>query len=336
MEIVLYVKNLQGRGVQKVYLNLAKGLQELGHSVYFVISENKIELNYSFIKHFHIFESIEVQLDKLLSTLSNPILISNDVKISLNLKNINSKNIYYTVHMLWGERIFKQFRLLKWFELKRLYKGKQIIAVSEAVKSDLLNKVKIKPKWIEVIYDGFDIERIQTLAQQPIDFQGEYILNVGALSREKNHKLLLKSYAKLDSSLDLVILGNGKLKASLEKLTHQLGIAQRVHFLGFKSNPYSYIKHAQLVVSTSTNEALPGVAIESLILHTPIVSTNSLGICSILRGKFDVFIVRQASTLPVVIEKALKVYPTIDLDDYKQFGYRGVAQAYLNVIRRIP
>jgi hypothetical protein len=78
MEIMLYLKNLQGRGVQKVYLNLAKGLQELGHNVYFVIRENKIELDNKFLKHFYIFENIEVRLDNLLSTLSNPILISND------------------------------------------------------------------------------------------------------------------------------------------------------------------------------------------------------------------------------------------------------------------
>ncbi|HHH19372.1 MAG TPA: glycosyltransferase [Campylobacterales bacterium] len=336
MDIVLYLKNLQGRGVQKVYLNLAKGLQELGHHVHFVIRQNRIELDYRFLEHFYLFEeNVTAHLDILLAQLDDPVLIANDVKTTLELKNIAPERIYHTVHMLWGERIFKQLRLLKWFELKRLYRDKQLIGVSEAVKEDLLHKVKIEPKSIEVIADGFDIEAIQALAQEPIDVQGDYILNIGALSREKNQKLLLESYAKLDTPLALVILGEGKLKASLEKLAHQLGIAERVHFLGFKPNPYPYIKHAKLVVSTSTNEALPGVAIESLILHTPVVSTDSLGIRSVLTGKFDAFIVKQASALPAAIEKALKAYPTIGSDDYEQFGYREVALAYLNVVRRV-
>ncbi|KIM04010.1 MAG: hypothetical protein KN64_09950 [Sulfurovum sp. AS07-7] len=333
MNIVLYLKNLQGRGVQKVYLNLAKGLQELGCSVYFVIRENKIELDNKFLKHFYIFENIEVELDNLLSSLLNPILISNDVKITLNLKNINSKNIYYTVHMLWGERIFKQLRFLKWFELKQLYKNKQLIAVSDAVKKDLLTKVGIEPKSIEVIFDGFDIESIKKLANEPIDLSSDYMLNIGALSQEKNHKLLLRSYAKLNSPLDLIIIGSGKLEKSLKSLAKKLSIENKVHFVGFKSNPYPYIKNAKLVISTSTNEALPGVIIESLILNTPVVSTQSKGVSSILNGNLSPFVVKN-SKLIEAISKALKNYPSIKVEDYDKFCYKKIASCYVDYISR--
>ncbi|HFU75416.1 MAG TPA: glycosyltransferase [Campylobacterales bacterium] len=335
MDIVLYLKNLQGRGVQKVYLNLAKGLQELECSVHFVIRENYVELDNSFLEHFYIFEqNITSQLDKLLNQLDKALLIANDVATTLKLKNIESKNIYYTVHMLWGERIFKQFRFKKWFELKRLYKDKQIIAVSEEVKEDLLNKVKIKPKSIRVIPDCFDIELIQTLAQETIDFQDEYILNIGALSREKNQKLLIESYAQLNSSFDLVILGEGKLRNSLEKLTFKLNISEKVHFLGFKSNPYSYIKNAKLLVATSSNEALPGVVIESLILDTPVVSTDSLGVRSILKRNLSSFIVSKSQDLSDKIYQALEDYPTIKTKDYKIFSYKNIARQYMNSIER--
>jgi len=333
MEIVLYLKNLQGRGVQKVYLNLAKGLQELGHNVYFVIRENKIELDNKFLKYFYIFENIEVGLDNLLSTLSNPILISNDVKITLNLKNINSKNIYYTVHMLWGERIFKQFRFLKWFELKKLYKNRQLIVVSDAVKKDLLIKVGIKPKSIEVIFDGFDIESIKKIANEPIDLTFEYMLNIGALSKEKNHELLLKSYAKLNSSLDLIIIGSGKLEKYLKLLAKKLNIENKVHFIGFKANPYPYIKNAKLIISTSTNEALPGVIIESLILHTPAISTQSKGVSSILNGNLSLFVVENSKLIEAV-SKALKSYPSIDADNYERFCYKKIASCYVDYISK--
>jgi len=336
MDIILYVKNLKGRGVQKVYLNLAKGLQELGHTIHFVIRENIIELPYNFLHHFYIFvKNITDKLDALALTLSHPILIANDVKTTQDIKNIPTTNIYHTVHMLWGERIFKQLRLKKWFELKKLYKNKQIIAVSEAVKADLLNKVGIKPKSITVIHDGFDIQHIQKLSkQETITLSKPYILALGALSREKNYPLLLKSYAKLDTSLDLLIIGKGKQEQALKKLTQKLHIEEHVHFLGFQSNPYPYIAKAKLLISTSLNEALPGVTIESLILHTPVVSTDTLGIRSVLREEFSEYIVTSSSMLTKTIKKALKNYPAIKPQIYQNFDYLYIAQQYIDHITK--
>jgi glycosyltransferase involved in cell wall biosynthesis len=75
-------------------------------------------------------------------------------------------------------------------------------------------------------------------------------------------------------ALSLLILGEGSLKEELLQLTCSLGINKKVHFLGFKDNPYSYLKNAKCFVLSSLYEGLPTVIIEALSLGINVVSTN--------------------------------------------------------------
>ncbi len=321
MKILLFIRNLKGRGVSKVYLNLAKLLQENNYEVYFVIYENIIKFDNSFLKRFYIFDKETTKsLDKLILEEKIDFVISNNVKFCQNLVNISQDKIYYSVHMLWGERIFKQLRFKKLFELKKEYKNKQIIAVSNAVKKDLLEKVKIKPKSIEVIYDYHDFEEIRSKANVfEVPFSN-YILNIGAFDRGKNHKLLIEVFRQLPSNYHLVLIGEGKLQEQITNLVYKYGLQKRIHFLGFIQNPYPYIKNASLVLLTSKNEALHAVAIESLILHTPVVSSNSKGIADVLTNELSFFIANSKKELIEKSLKALNNYPKIDERYYKKFG----------------
>jgi len=328
--IVLYVKNLQGRGVQKVYLNLAKGLQALGATVHFVIGEDRLDLEYGFVEYFYLYiDDTSEQLDTLLATLDDATLITADARMANILKSIPQDRVFYTIHMLWSKRIFRQMRIGRLFELKSLYKNKNILCASNAICSDLRQSIKIKPKSSIVIHDSFDIEQIKYLSLEHLDLDFPYILNIGALSREKNHTLLIKTYAKLHLKEDLVILGEGKMRNSLEKLIKHLGMENRIHLLGWKVNPYPYIKNTSLFISTSKNEGLHGATIESLVLGTPVVSTDSIGIREVLTDELGHYIVTNKSLLGTKIEEALSWYPTIDIEKYYRYDYINIAQKYL-------
>jgi len=226
--------------------------------------------------------------------------------------------------MLWSTRIFKNLRFKKLFELKKEYKNKNIIVGSHAVKNDLLNKIKIKPNSIQVIHDALDFKAIKELSHQKIDIDSNYIVNVGAFSKEKNHKLLLETFKALDTDLDLFLIGDGKLKNSIQKLAKKLKIDEKVKFLGWQSNPYPYIKNAKLTLLTSTNEGLPGVAIESLVLKTPLVSYDSIGIREILTNELSYYIAQDKSSLIQKTKEALNSYPEIK-DEYIAHLNREVA-----------
>lgn len=130
-----------------------------------------------------------------------------------------------------------------------------------------------------LIRNGFDLDELNHRAVQksediilPI---GPYIISVGSLKSQKRHDVLLKAYAALDrnSRPPLMILGEGPLRGSLQKLAKQLGIENDVIFKGFVTNPYPYVKNAELFVLASDYEGLCNAAIEAQCLGIPAVIT---------------------------------------------------------------
>ena len=329
--IILFLKNLKGRGVSKVYLNLAKAFNSYGFNTYIIIRENIIDFDISGINIIIFENNITQNIDNFILKNKIDFIISNNVKFLEMIKNLSQDNIYYTVHMLWSERIFKKLRFKKLWELKKEYKNKNIIAVSEAVKEDLLKKIRIKPKKIEIIYDIFDFDDIDIKSKETIN-TNNYILNIGAFSKEKNHKLLLEVYKSLNTDLELLLIGKGKLETKIKNYAKKLGIENKVKFLGFKTNPYPYIKNAKLILLTSNDEALPGVAIEGLYLNVPIVSSDSKGIREILTDKFNIFISKNKTELIKNSNIALKNYPLIESNKIKQkFGF-DIIQKYIHLM----
>src|SRR5699024_2398270 len=102
------------------------------------------------------------------------------------------------------------------------------------------------------------------------------IITAGRLVAEKDHATLLRSFAKIDKQLNahLIILGEGELETQLKQLAKTLGISERITFLGFKQNPYAYIKRADVFAVTSTTEGFGHVLVEALALGVPVVSTR--------------------------------------------------------------
>ncbi len=331
MHIALFIRNLKGRGVSKAYLNWAKGLQEY-FNVHFIIKEDIIEFDTSFLEYLHILSTKE-QIDNLAQKYNINTIISNNVEF---IEPTSIKNKFYSVHMLWSTRLYPKFRIKKFFKLRKEYKNKNVIANSDAVKEDLLKKLFIKPKRIDVINSGYDFDEIKSKSNENIELNPKsYILNIGAFSEEKNHKMLLEVYKNLNTSLDLVLIGEGHLKEEIKNLAKKLKIDSKVKFLGWKSNPYPYIKNAKLSLLTSTNEGLPGVAIESLVLNTPVVSFDSKGIRDILKDEFSKFIAVNKKELIEKTKIALNNYPKITEDLVNRFYYKNVAKKLKDLIDEV-
>lgn len=114
-----------------------------------------------------------------------------------------------------------------------------------------------------------------TLADQSwLDRPGSRILSVGRFKPVKNHKLLLRAFANLASSAQLMMLGNGQDEAALKALAKDLGIADRVIFPGFHADPTPFYQTADLFVLSSNYEGFGNVIVEALACGTPVVSTD--------------------------------------------------------------
>ena len=128
------------------------------------------------------------------------------------------------------------------------------------------------------------------------------ILTVGALKAQKNHALLVRSFARVfkGAPAKLMILGQGELRNPLESLVAELGVADQVLLPGFATDPWPYYASAHLFALSSDYEGYPLVLIEALRSGLPIVSTDcESGPREILAGG------RYGTLVPVGDEAAL-------------------------------
>lgn len=167
-------------------------------------------------------------------------------------------------------------------KLRRYYpQNDGLIAVSHGVARDSAQLLGIPRERIDVIYDPVVTPELYALADEPLehswfgDHEVPVILGVGRLEPQKNFSSLITAFARVrhQRPCRLVILGEGKLRSSLENQVRDLGLADDVHLPGFVDNPYKYMKHAHLFVLSSSWEGLGDSLVEALALGTPAVST---------------------------------------------------------------
>ncbi len=161
-------------------------------------------------------------------------------------------------------------------------KADSIIAVSKHVRDDLVKNSRINKKLIHIINNPIDINRSNYLSNEDVaeEFFNEdapIILAVGRLSKEKGFEYLLKAFSLLKerSNARLVILGEGKEDVNLKKLSKELGIDKKVLFLGFKYNPYKYMKRSTIFVFPSLYESFGIAMVEAMSCGVPVIATKS-------------------------------------------------------------
>jgi glycosyltransferase involved in cell wall biosynthesis len=167
---------------------------------------------------------------------------------------------------------FKPKRAEKKLKLYRyIYNNEKIITVAKAIIEDF-NKLDIKYKTATTIYNPFDFEEIREKGNEIIDIKYDYIISPSAFREQKRYDVMLDAFALIKNDIKLLILA--KIDNTLQHMINSRGLENRVKILGFQQNPYKYIKNAKLLVLSSDREGLPTVIIESLILGTPVVSTD--------------------------------------------------------------
>jgi len=161
--------------------------------------------------------------------------------------------------------------------LKTIYKlpnVKKVITVSRGVEKKLNKKFYLKNT--KTIYNPIDLKLIKQklLAKRPID--SDYIMAVGRLSREKGFDILINAFAKsnLKNKIKLIILGEGKERANLEKLIDKLDLKEQVILYGKVDNPFIYMKYANFSILPSKSEGFPIVLLEALACGIPVIATN--------------------------------------------------------------
>jgi glycosyltransferase involved in cell wall biosynthesis len=157
----------------------------------------------------------------------------------------------------------------------------KIVAVSDSTKDIFLETFPQYKREMKVIYDINNPRLIIDMAHlgngYEDQFNGVRILTIGRLAYQKGYDFALEACKKLkDKNINFrwYALGKGPLQKEIEDYINQNGLSEHFVLLGVKSNPYPYIKQADIYVQPSRFEGF-GIAIaEARMLDIPVVATR--------------------------------------------------------------
>ena len=149
---------------------------------------------------------------------------------------------------------------------------------------------RFKAECIEHVHGvGVDIEQFSPIKEmykrnlkmqfgyKPDDFLMFY---AAEFNKNKNQQFLIRSLALLKSEIPnakLLLAGTGLLMESCKTLAAQLGVAEMVHFLGYRTDIASLLPMCDIAVASSLREGLPVNIMEAMACGLPVVATDNRG-----------------------------------------------------------
>lgn len=172
-----------------------------------------------------------------------------------------------------------------------------LLGVSDAVRDDMRDCL---PKWpagrIQTLYNRIDVEALQS-SQLPaaparetlgLSSNAWIVGNVGRLHPDKDQATLLRGFAAalpgLPVNSQLAILGTGRLEQDLKELARELGIADRVLFLGQVPEARRYFRAFDAFALSSDHEPFGMVLLEAMAAGVPLLATACGGAKEVVEG----------------------------------------------------
>jgi glycosyltransferase involved in cell wall biosynthesis len=162
---------------------------------------------------------------------------------------------------------------------RALARADRVLGCCEGVSQAMIEHLRLDPGRVQTLVNAVDVGRVEQLAGEPLPIErrpAEFVVaHAGRLSAQKNQAMLLEAFARFRGEpAELWILGEGDMKERLVRRARTLGIAGQVRWLGFRSNPYPFLRSADCFALSSDHEGLPNALIEAMICGTPAVATR--------------------------------------------------------------
>lgn len=145
---------------------------------------------------------------------------------------------------------------------------KGVLVLSEAAKNKVINK--LGQQRVFVVDNPVQFPELRVSEQENI------VICMGRLSPEKGQDILIRAFAKVPEDWKLHLLGDGKTRAELEKLVDELGIGDRVVFLGLQKDINKYLSKASIYVMPSHTENFPMALLEAMSIGLPCLVTDCM------------------------------------------------------------
>jgi len=291
-KVYFILQTLSGGGSEKVNITLANNLDKNIYDISIVLINKTGEFLKDVSEQINI---IDLNISLSMRILSIPLLMRLFYKtkpdyVFSNLGYLNA--ILGIIIPLWRKKIKfiaresnilskKGYGYIGNFLFRLFYKNfDKIVAQSNDMSNDLIYNYKIPSNKVIIINNPINFYAINDKLKEELKFsiKGHFkIFAIGRLRAAKGFDKLLIALSKINIEYHLTILGQGEEEISLKRLATQLKIRSNVSFIGFKKNPYKYMKEADLVILSSLYEGFPNVVLEAMACGTPVLANNCPG-----------------------------------------------------------
>lgn len=252
----------------------------------------------------HSWHNVPLIISRLLSLIRN-----NDIDI------VNTHLIHASIIGSIAKRLEKKHRIvitqhytqsahdkffLKKFDQSASRTANRVIAISSAVKNDLLAH-GVKQAKIRVIPNGINLAEFDKEAERKnhlfdnLKKQKKFIIgSVGNLHKRKDHLTLILAMAQVVKKFPnahLVIIGEGAERPLLEKNVKENKLEENVSLVGFQPNVPSLIKDFNLYVHSSKFEPFGIAILEAMASGKGVIATNVDGVVDIIENESNGFLI---------------------------------------------
>lgn len=194
---------------------------------------------------------------------------------------------YVTRESVVLSTFLKNYSGVEWI-LKRLYirsfkRFDLVICQSQYMREDLVSRFFVSKAAITIINNPIEVDKLALIDMIKPDTDLFQLVAVGRIVYVKGFDLLIQAVGLLkNKNIHLTIIGektpeNPGYKESIMNLVEELGLQEKILFLGFSANPHNVLVKKDLLVISSRTEAFSNVAIEANALGVPVLAFNSPG-----------------------------------------------------------
>jgi len=351
--IAIFIPTLNGGGAEKMMVHLANEFASNGYQVDLLVGNAKgvylemVDKKVSIInfKCSRMYKTLPKLIRYLISSKPDVLLsaLNHTNLISLIAKSILRGRTKHIVSVRSVTSNIPMKKSVKYFFTKLNRSADGIIAISNAVKKDLIQNYSLNPNMIEVIYNPVITDAIQdqidlecTNQELNIPEGTKLLMSAGRLSPVKDYPTLIKAFyeASKKRSLKLLIFGEGSQKNEIKELIEDYNLNGSVMLMGFEKNVMSYYKYADLFILPSLSEGFGNVIIEAMGAGVNVICAKNSGSPEELLNNEEfgfLFEKSNAESLSNVILYALdnKKNQTMLQEYSSHFHVKNIAQHYL-------
>lgn len=203
----------------------------------------------------------------------------------------------------------------------------KVTAVSVAVAQSHLRARMVSGARLAVLPNGVDLAawkpdvEVRNAFRRVLNLKGKFLwLAAGRLDPVKDYRTLLQAMVDVPEAGTLVIAGSGPMEGELRLLSGELGLEDRVQFLGFEPNVLRWMLAANGFVLASRWEGLPMVVLEAAACAVPSVATDVPGTREVVVDGKTGFLAAEGSAK--ALAEAMTRMMTISGEERRAMGER--------------